>query len=52
MAKQRRGYLQIAQQDRQVCAMWDNIVGLSTLAQPGGRYEQPIKTPRRSQLRL
>lgn len=42
----------VIKQLERLCALWDNIIGLSKLAQPGGLYELPIKTPHPRPLRV
>lgn len=42
----------VIKQLERLCALWDNIVALSSAAAPGALYELPIKTTSPRQLRL
>ena len=42
----------VIKQLERLCALWDNIVLLSTAAAPGALYELPMKTPSPRQLKL
>ncbi len=42
----------VLKQLERLCALWDNIIVLSTAAQPGGLYELPMKSSHPQPLRL